>query len=241
MKKLNLDLVDFHAHILPGADHGSNSLQVSSHQLEYAMNTGVKRIIATPHFYPHYHTVEKFLSRREKAYYNLKEILNDNTPEIRVGAEVLLCENLNKIPELSEFCICGTKTLLLELPFSDISDAHVKTVAEIIAQGFDVVLAHADKYASSDIEKFIPLGVKLQLNAMAFSTVFKRANLYDWLDKKLVVALGSDIHMKDRRAYRTFSKTVVKLGDALSNVTAESNKIWEKSKEYEIKIKQRTE
>lgn len=241
METHNKDIVDFHAHILPGADHGSNSSDDSLHQLLYAAQAGVKRIIATPHFYPHYHTVDKFMIRREKAYLNLKERLSPDLPEIRIGAEVLLCENLNKLPELSEFCIYGTNTLLLELPFSDISEQHVTTVSEIISEGIDVILAHADKYNTSDIEKFIPLGVKLQLNADAFLTLFKRTNLYDWLNRDLVVALGSDIHMRDKRAYKNFSKTISKLGNSLDSVYTASNKIWENSKEYEAKIKQRTE
>ena len=59
--KLNKDLVDFHAHILPEADHGSSSLEMSLWQLASAKRYGVTRIIATPHFYPHVHTVESLL------------------------------------------------------------------------------------------------------------------------------------------------------------------------------------
>ena len=229
---INFNLVDFHAHILPGADHGSKNQADSIHQLAYAGAVGVKRIIATPHFYPHYHIAERFLLRREKAYKSLCEVLEDNSPQIRLGAEVLLCENLNKLPELSELCIYGTKTMLLELPFSDISDAHVATVSEIISQGYNIVLAHADKYNPKDIEKFIPIGVKLQLNADAFLTLFKRTTLYEWLEKDLVVAFGSDIHRRDKGAYKRFAKAITKLNGSLDTVYLESDKIWENSKEY---------
>ena len=54
---MGLDIVDFHAHVLPCADHGSSSVSTSLSQLSYAKGAGVKRIIATPHFYPHKHTL----------------------------------------------------------------------------------------------------------------------------------------------------------------------------------------
>ena len=38
--------VDFHSHIIPGADHGSKSVEVSKKQLEIAANAGVKYIVA---------------------------------------------------------------------------------------------------------------------------------------------------------------------------------------------------
>ena len=167
--------------------------------------------------------------------------MGTDTPDVRIGAEVLLCENLNKLPQLEELCIYGTNILLIELPFSNILDSHVATVNKILSQGFDVVLAHADKYSSSDIEKFLPLGVKLQLNANSLVTFFKREHLYTWLEKGLVVALGSDIHKKDKSAYKRFAKAAHSLGDRVTDVYAASDKIWRSTKEYEPKIKQRTE
>ena len=66
--KMKMDLVDFHSHILPGADHGSDSIDTTLFQLNSAMACGIDRIIATPHFYPNIHTVEDFLSRRNSSY-----------------------------------------------------------------------------------------------------------------------------------------------------------------------------
>ena len=47
---LPFDVVDFHTHILPGADHGSDSVETTLRQLEFARDAGVKRLIATSHF-----------------------------------------------------------------------------------------------------------------------------------------------------------------------------------------------
>lgn len=232
--KLHQDVVDFHSHVLPGADHGAVTIDETASQLKFAKDAGVTRIIATPHFYPHRHIVEKFLSKREKSYMELKEsgVLED-APQIRLGAEVLLCENLYKLPRLNELCVYGSNTILLELPFSDISDNHVKTVSEIINMGLDVVLAHADKYLCTDIEKFIAVGARLQLNADAFTSVFrKKSHIYGWLDGGKVVAIGSDIHKKDKSAYKRFVKAKKKIGTNLDYLCKKSDEIWEKSKDF---------
>ncbi|MEE3459824.1 MAG: CpsB/CapC family capsule biosynthesis tyrosine phosphatase, partial [Candidatus Faecousia sp.] len=42
-------MIDFHAHILPGADHGSDGLETSLRQLALAEEAGVDTIVATPH------------------------------------------------------------------------------------------------------------------------------------------------------------------------------------------------
>ncbi len=228
------DVVDFHSHVLPGADHGSASVEDSTIQLKFAKNAGVTRIIATPHFYPHRHSVEKFLLRREKSYMMLKDSgLLDDAPRVRLGSEVLLCENLHKLPGLSDLCIYGTNVILLELPFLDISDNHVKTVSKIMDMGLDVVLAHADKYERADIERFIYIGARLQVNADAFSSFFfKKPHLFDWIDRGDVVCLGSDIHGKNKTAYKFFSKAKKKIGNDLSYICEKSNEIWDKSRDF---------
>ena len=81
--------IDFHSHILPGADHGSDSLEMSLSQLENAKAAGVSTIVATPHFYPDVDNVPDFLARREKAY---DMLCAENTTGIKIvkAAEVQL-------------------------------------------------------------------------------------------------------------------------------------------------------
>ena len=48
-----MNSIDFHAHILPGVDHGSNSVEISDFQLKLAAESMIDTVIATSHFYPH--------------------------------------------------------------------------------------------------------------------------------------------------------------------------------------------
>ena len=60
--------IDFHAHILPGCDHGSDGWKTSRRQLKLAREAGVEVICATSHFYGHHVSVESFLEKRERCY-----------------------------------------------------------------------------------------------------------------------------------------------------------------------------
>lgn len=42
--------LDYHAHILPGCDHGSSSVDMSLKQMDMAKEAGIQTICATPHF-----------------------------------------------------------------------------------------------------------------------------------------------------------------------------------------------
>ncbi len=226
----NLNIVDFHTHILPNADHGSSSVEVSIQQLRYAMNAGVNRIVATPHFYPNSHTVSDFLRRREGAFSRLSKHQTVDMPDIVLGAEVLLCENLHKLEGLSNLTVANTNIILLELPYHSIDQSHVQTVASIMELGYDIVLAHGDKYKKEDIEKFVELGAKIQLNATAITSVFHNRHLFEWIDRGLVVALGSDIHGRDRCAYKAFAKAKQKLKASALFIKEKSDEIWNKTK-----------
>ena len=224
------DLVDFHSHILPRADHGSDSLNMSIKQLSLAKSAGVTRIIVTPHFYPQSHTVEGFLKKRNASFKRLNPSLQGDMPEIRLGAEVLLCENLHKMEGIKELCVFGTDTILIELPFSEHSICHVDSVAELIKSGLGVVIAHAERYDKSIIEEYISIGARLQLNASVLNKIMKPKHILDWIERGFVIALGSDIHRVDKKAYNHFRKGKFKLANDIIYIKEKSDAIWNCSK-----------
>ena len=166
--------IDFHAHILPGVDHGSGSTKTSRKQLDMAKAAGIKKICATSHFYPHMEPLESFLEKRQASYERLKTILKPDDPQIILGAEVLVCDGMESMPGLKKLCIEGTDMLLLEMPFLKWSKGVVETTECLcMAEGIKVVIAHADRYPVSGINWFIDNGIDLQLNLDAFNSAFK--------------------------------------------------------------------
>ena len=54
-------IFDFHSHILPGMDDGSNSPGLSIEMLEELKKQTVDGVVFTPHYYLKENTVETFL------------------------------------------------------------------------------------------------------------------------------------------------------------------------------------
>ncbi len=230
----SFDVVDFHSHILPGADHGSLNLETSLYQIAEAKKNGINRIIATSHFYPTAHSVESFLSRRDEAYRLLACAMPSDSPAIRLGAEVLICDGIEDLPGLERLFIKGTNTILLELPFSEFTEKYCDSVYTLRSRNVNVVIAHADRYSTEVIDMMLDVGAKLQLNSGSLLTFFKRRTLYDWLDRGMVIALGSDIHGKDRNAYPGFVKAMSRIEKYLEYIKEKSDNIFSKSSPFEL-------
>lgn len=232
-------VVDFHTHILPGADHGSSSVSTSLIQLSFAAKAGVEGVIATPHFYPHLHAIPDFLTRRAAAYGDLVTALRAGRadfvpPIVRLGAEVLLCRGIENLPGFSDLCFYGTKTVLLELPFNEFSLDFCDSVAVLRDRGYFIVLAHADRYPEKNIEEMIGVGAMIQLNACALTGFFRRKRLFDWVDRELVVAIGSDIHGENAAAYRDFTRAEHILGTALPYIRERSTAIFREIADFPV-------
>ena len=211
---LEVGIIDFHSHILPCADHGSDGLKTSLRQVELLSEAGIGTVIATPHFYPERHTVESFLKKRNGAAVELISSLPEGSPKIILGAEVLLCEGLDKMDGLDELCIEGTKTVLLEMPMHRWSDGLIETVERISELGLTPVMAHVDRYPIREVERFYGLdGVYFQLNATSLCKLFGKRDYLKMVDSGAVVAIGSDLHMTDVSASRSFSSALRSLGD----------------------------
>ena len=114
-------MIDFHCHILPKMDDGSDSINTSLAMLREEHTQGVNRVVLTPHFYCEEESIEAFLQRRKKAFSALQTAISDqphtdDIPELCLGAEVAMSSALAQM-DLQPLCISGTNVLLLELPY----------------------------------------------------------------------------------------------------------------------------
>ena len=217
-------ITDFHSHILPGLDHGSSSRETSLWQIKAAKKAGVSRIVATSHFYADSIDVPSFLSLRSQCFAELSEALMPDDPEILLGAEVLLFENLDRMPLVEKLCIEGTNVFLAELPMNSIDDSIAGTVERLIDKGLDVILAHADRYETHIINVCIDVGAKIQLNAEGLIEYRNRKRCLRWADDGHVYAIGSDIHGKGKN-YELFKKAVKILGDRRHDIFARTDSL----------------
>lgn len=222
--------IDFHSHILPGADHGSDSLKTSLAQLSFAKAAGVDTVVATPHFYPAHDTMGEFLSRREETSAELAANKPVDSPRIALGSEVHLCAGLDHMDGLDQLCIAGTNVILLELPFRHWNDAVMETVLAIQDSGeFTPVLAHVDRYPPSIVEMLFSYNIPGQLNVASICRLRHRSQLLLWAKAGNIVALGSDIH-QDINTYAKFPKAERLLEDSYASIMASTAHLLEGAK-----------
>ena len=187
--------LDYHAHILPGCDHGSSSVDMSLKQIDMAKEAGIQTICATPHFYPHKESVSSFIERRRQTADNLWAQIPADAPRVLLGAEVLICDGMERLNGLRELCLEGTNELLLEMPFYRWPAPIWDTLYRLNdLRDIQIVIAHADRYPPEDIHPLISEGIPLQLNAECLRKHLHRKRYLEWIQKGYVSYLGSDIH-----------------------------------------------
>ena len=203
------DAVDIHSHILPGIDDGSTDGKTSVSMLKMLYEQGVRRVAATPHFYPHETNFEAFFEKRRKSVETLKEAIAEENinelPGVYLGAEVAYFDGMSKYSTIKELCIAGTDYLLLEMPFCKWSEKELEDVAAIKAvQGVTPIIAHIERYLPFQkkeiIRKMLEGDALIQCNAEAFLSIKTRRQTLKLLSDGNVDVIGSDCHNLTRRA-----------------------------------------
>ncbi len=192
-------------------------------------DAGVDILCATSHFYPDRENVSEFLARRDACFAELIESRGGDagnaSPKILLGAEVLACAGLEKLPNIEALCLEGTNILLVEMPFARWHNELFTTI-EAMAYRKDIrtVLAHADRYEPADVEAVLDLEIPVQLNVESLSGLFVKKHIKDWIDRGVVVALGSDMHGTDV-GYRKWEKAKARLKSDFDGIMEKTNKL----------------
>ena len=200
-------IIDCHTHILPGIDDGAKDLKTSLEMLKEESAQGVELIIATPHFYANQDRMDNFIARRATAFEKLKPFLLEekNLPQIKLGAELAYFAGISKAEGLEKFCIEGTNTLLLEMPFCSWDDRILKEVSSLVNdRGFNIVLVHIERYLGFSGQKekldsllYIPVYLQVNAESLCQEGFFKKKKskeLISWFETGKVSLMGSDCH-----------------------------------------------
>lgn len=200
-------MIDFHTHILPEIDDGSSSTKESLALLKMLKKQGVNSVFLTPHFYAYSSSAENFCEMQEKALKELiKELKEDSVDiDLYLGCEVFFFDELWRIEHLRDFCIKGTDYILLEMPFTEWTDAMVRSIEKIIGKGYTPIIAHFERYLKhksnlSKIYELIEMGALLQMNCKYLTGFFTRGKAIKFIKRGMVAALGTDCHNLSDRA-----------------------------------------
>ena len=229
--KPNARLIDFHTHILPGADHGSSGIHETVNQMRMIEAYGVDTVVATPHFYPDRHRIEPFLEKVDHAVSLIAEQGIPFTRRLCLGAEVLFCEHIDRMEGLERLTVRGTNVLLLELPL-DRWGMDVFETVESLLRRYTVVLAHIDRYLfqAKQIETLLDMGALAQINAESLFSFGSRHKLAPFLKGDAVVALGSDLHNVEEKSYGRFANAEKHLGSLHGEIMERSAELLKNAK-----------
>lgn len=200
-------MIDIHSHVLPNIDDGSKSLEMSLQMLKESYSQGVDTVVATPHFYIKYDTIESFLKNREKAFNCLMDFIKmeNNLPSIYLGAEVYYFNGISKIENIEKLCINNSKYLLLEMPFNKWNERVFQEVEDLIYnRRLKPVIAHIERFVSfqkgtNNIERLLSMNVIAQMNGEYLISFFSKGRALKWIDNGVVKLLGSDMHNIESR------------------------------------------
>lgn len=201
---------DFHSHIIPGVDDGSKTIEESMEMLNISVNSGIKRIVATPHFHVRRGYTVDTGALKEKV-----EELRKRVADQKIDIEIILGQEVGYNEELLEHFEAGkllnlgqSKYMLIEFPLRDFSTKKaLDVIYELQVRGVKPIIAHPERYPRfirepEVINRFIEEGFLFQLNggsiigefgkeSMKLSQIYLKNNIYSFI--------GSDGHNSKNR------------------------------------------
>jgi len=170
--------------------------------LRLAAQQGIRRVVATPHFYPRYDDLERFLERRDRAMERLQGAMGADIelPEIVLGAEVYFFRGMRESDQLSRLTIEGKNYLLIEMPASPWTEDMYLELEQIwTRQGILPIVAHIDRYIRplrtyGIPERLSQMPVLVQANAEFFINKRTAGMALRLLNADRIHLLGSDCH-----------------------------------------------
>lgn len=195
-------VIDFHTHVLPSIDDGSRSVEESLEMLRVIARQGIKRVVATPHFYPQHDDPKRFLERRKKAETMLREAIEKESglPELSIGAEVYFFHGISDSEALPALTIDNKSYIMIEMLGSPWQDSAYRELQNIYEkQGLVPIIAHVDRYISpfktyGIFERLAELPVLVQTNASFFLNKTTSHMALRRLKNGEIHLLGSDCH-----------------------------------------------
>ena len=221
-------LTDYHSHVLPEIDDGAKDVEMSLAILDMMHKQGVKRVIATPHFYAHREkSVEDYLKQRQEAFEKIKA--NSPVENIVLGSEVAIEHDISQLSGIEKLAIQGTNLILLELPYREFENWMIEEINSIsYAHKLTVLCAHVHRYVhyynTAEMQAVLRLKAIFQINHDAFENMKERKLVRSIIKNGYPVTIGSDAHNLDSRKPRW---DVLK-NKCKPNVIEKANMIFEK-------------
>lgn len=198
-------MIDFHSHIIPELDDGSESVEMSVAMLKQCVENGVTELVSTSHCYPRYSkSIEHFVERRANNFDKLLNEINTKNievPKIHLASEVNLITDISNFENLNKLCLPNSKYIMIEMPYGVWKEWMLDSIYKITLKGFKPIMAHIDRFMNDNplISSLFELDVIYQVNAELFMHNSYAKIADDLLSSGHAHLLGSDMHNTDVR------------------------------------------
>lgn len=191
---------DLHSHLIPNIDDGASSLKESISLVKGLADLGFKKIITTPH-------IMKGVYNNNVDIINLglnklrKEISNEKIDiEIQASAEYYFDFYFFELAKKRELMSFNNNFILFELSFLDSPLNLYDVVFELQVMGYNVILAHPERYSffnKEDYKKLKSKNIFFQINLLSLIGYYnedaKKKSEY-LIDSGMVDFAGTDLH-----------------------------------------------
>ena len=174
-------MVDIHCHILPEVDDGAWDMEAAVAMAKIARDSGVKKIITTPHFKGEPKSLEAvgFLMHQRRL---LQSRLKREKIEVELlpGAEVLCVPQTMELAQVGRLPTLGTGRYVLTEFYFDASAGFMdETLHGLRQMGYLPVVAHPERYGAVQRDpelaaRWFHRGIVLQINKGSVLGAFGR-------------------------------------------------------------------
>ena len=207
-------MIDFHIHILPGIDDGSQNWDETLKLARQSADFGITHLVATPHGSGA--DLALLLPKRDKLLEEFRQRLQDEQipltvlPGLEYSADGHSSDSALAMPE----CRCGNpdvknRPMLVELPFTVNLEFAANLLFNAQIKNVTLILAHPERYDGflkkiDFLKDLMDKGLYLQFN----SNNFKGGFLHNSIPKAILklieyakeqVIVGSDAHHPEYR------------------------------------------
>ena len=205
-------MIDFHNHIIPNLDDGSESIDMTIEMMRLAVSRGITDVVNTVHYQHPKITNKKINYNFVKSKINqLNKIMSDNDIEIKlhIGAEVFYRPNLIKIKKDPLTTFENGKYMLIEFQYHQFPKGYLDELFGLKVSGCTPIIAHPERYIPIQknpelLRKMLEIGCIIQINAGSplglFGKNSKKTSL-KILKNNWCQIIGSDAHNNRNRNF----------------------------------------
>ncbi len=209
--KFQLDsFIDIHTHILPGLDDGAKDMQESIELARLFESSGVKKVVATPHFLPGTawaFTKEKVLESVE----SLQTSLDSEGIDLKIfpGMEIGFHKKMaDRILNDNLLPLGDSQYYLVEPSFHGEQDIFIEQLASLLNQNQKLIVAHPERIEGfkknlDTLEKLVDKGLRIQVNGGSLLGKFgkrSKSMARELQKRNCIHFIASDTHDCHRRS-----------------------------------------